>query len=63
MATLGLAMASGLSYFKAALLANITAGIVVGKVGTATVSQEELLDALVSDMPFSSQKIKELRQL
>ncbi len=63
LATLGLSIASGLTYFEAALLANIAAGIVVGKVGTATVTQEELLDALVSDMPFSASKIKEINQL
>ncbi|MDL1972342.1 MAG: D-glycero-beta-D-manno-heptose-7-phosphate kinase [Deltaproteobacteria bacterium] len=63
LATLGLSIASGLTYFEAALLANIAAGIVVGKVGTATVTQEELLDALVSDTPFSASKIKEINQL
>jgi len=39
---LGLGLASGGSFREAAELANVAAGIVVGKVGTATVSREEL---------------------
>lgn len=42
----GLAAASGLSFREAASLANTAAGIVVGKVGTATVSREELMRAI-----------------
>ena len=42
-ATLALASASGASMEEAAVLANHAAGIVVGKVGTATVSKAELL--------------------
>ncbi|MEE4358702.1 MAG: D-glycero-beta-D-manno-heptose-7-phosphate kinase [Desulfococcaceae bacterium] len=42
----GLAAASGFSFREAAALANTAAGIVVGKVGTATVSRSELLAAL-----------------
>ncbi|MFZ5758859.1 MAG: D-glycero-beta-D-manno-heptose-7-phosphate kinase [Thermodesulfobacteriota bacterium] len=45
-ATLALGLASGLSFAEAASLANFAAGIVVGKVGTATVSTEELLEAI-----------------
>lgn len=45
-ATLSLGLAAGLSYIDAAKLANIAAGIVVGKVGTATASTEELLEAI-----------------
>lgn len=41
-----LAMASGASFREAAVLANHAAGIVVGKVGTATVSQSELKKVL-----------------
>lgn len=37
-----LSMAAGANFKEAAVLANQAAGIVVGKVGTATVSQEEL---------------------
>jgi D-beta-D-heptose 7-phosphate kinase/D-beta-D-heptose 1-phosphate adenosyltransferase len=42
-AALALAMAAGASVHEAALIANHAAGVVVGKVGTATVSQAELL--------------------
>lgn len=45
-ATLSLALASGCSMHDAALLANHAAGIVVGKVGTASVSALELTSAL-----------------
>ena len=42
-ATLALGLAAGLSFSEAAILANRAAGIVVGKLGTATVTPEELL--------------------
>ncbi|HET7626607.1 MAG TPA: D-glycero-beta-D-manno-heptose-7-phosphate kinase [Verrucomicrobiae bacterium] len=42
-ATFTLAIAAGASPVEAALLANHAAGIVVGKIGTATVTPEELL--------------------
>lgn len=45
-ATLALGLAVGLSYLEAAKLANLAAGIVVGKVGTATANMSELLEAL-----------------
>ncbi|HIP39255.1 MAG TPA: D-glycero-beta-D-manno-heptose-7-phosphate kinase [Desulfocapsa sulfexigens] len=45
-ATLALGLAARASFAGAAALANIAAGVVVGKVGTATVSQEELLAVL-----------------
>ena len=41
-ATLALAMSSGASLEEAATLANIAAGIKVGKIGTASVSIEEI---------------------
>jgi D-beta-D-heptose 7-phosphate kinase/D-beta-D-heptose 1-phosphate adenosyltransferase len=41
-----LALASGCDFQEAAAVANTAAGIVVGKLGTATVSQEELAEAL-----------------
>ena len=41
-ATLTLALASGASLEEAAIIANYAAGITVGKVGTSTVSLEEL---------------------
>ncbi|MBC8317369.1 MAG: D-glycero-beta-D-manno-heptose-7-phosphate kinase [Desulfobulbaceae bacterium] len=45
-ASLALSLASGLGYAEASVLANYAAGIVVGKVGTATVSQKDLLEAV-----------------
>lgn len=45
-ATLALGMAVGLSPADAATIANFAAGIVVGKVGTATAGTEELLEAI-----------------
>jgi D-beta-D-heptose 7-phosphate kinase/D-beta-D-heptose 1-phosphate adenosyltransferase len=42
-ATFTLAIAAGASAIEAAILSNHAAGIVVGKVGTATVASEELL--------------------
>ena len=46
LAALALAMASGASLQEAAVIANHAAGVVVGRAGTATVSREELLEAL-----------------
>ena len=45
-ATLALGLASGLSLPAAATLANYAAGIVVGKVGTATAKADELLQVI-----------------
>lgn len=45
-ATLALGLAVGLNFAEAATVANFAAGIVVGKVGTATASTEELLRAI-----------------
>jgi len=45
-ATLALALASGASLEEAAVLANHGAGVVVGKVGTASVTREELLSTI-----------------
>ena len=49
-ATLALGLAAGCSMKDAAVLANHAAGIVVGKVGTASVSVDELRLALQSDL-------------
>jgi D-beta-D-heptose 7-phosphate kinase/D-beta-D-heptose 1-phosphate adenosyltransferase len=70
-AVLGLAVASGASFVKAASIANTAAGIVVSKVGTSTVSKNELLSALtpmcdyastkhisISELPAVAQKLK-----
>jgi len=48
-ATFGLALSAGASYYEAALLANYAGGIVVMKRGTATISPRELSDAVTSD--------------
>ena len=46
LAALALAVAAGASLFEAVVLANAAAGVVVGKLGTATVSSAELLAAV-----------------
>jgi D-beta-D-heptose 7-phosphate kinase/D-beta-D-heptose 1-phosphate adenosyltransferase len=47
-ATLALAIAAKAEYTQASALANIAAGIVVGKLGTSTVSEAELLAEITS---------------
>jgi len=49
-ATFTLALASRASFYEAARLANYAGGIVVMKRGTATVSREELIDAVKRDL-------------
>lgn len=60
LATLGLAMACGLPFTEAAILANVAAGIVVGKVGTSTVTQEEIIAELGREHRDSENKIKNI---
>lgn len=48
--TLALALAAGANYKEAAVLANFAAGVVVGKVGTATLTSGELLKAAVTNL-------------
>ncbi|HKG81452.1 MAG TPA: D-glycero-beta-D-manno-heptose-7-phosphate kinase [Pyrinomonadaceae bacterium] len=48
-ATLAGALATGATMLEAASLANHAAGIVVGKVGTATATADELLDSFAAD--------------
>jgi bifunctional ADP-heptose synthase (sugar kinase/adenylyltransferase) len=48
-ATMTLAIAAGASFYEAARLANYAGGIVVMKRGTATVSQDELRNAVLAD--------------
>jgi len=45
-ATLGACLANGINIKKAVEIANIAAGIVVGKFGTAPVTLKELQEAL-----------------
>jgi D-beta-D-heptose 7-phosphate kinase/D-beta-D-heptose 1-phosphate adenosyltransferase len=47
-ATFSLAIAAGASPIEAAILSNHAAGVVVGKIGTATVGSEELLGSFKS---------------
>jgi len=66
LAVLGLGLASGppeADFQQAATLANLAAGIVVGKVGTAPVSREELLGALEPSVGESAVKQKTLSDL
>jgi rfaE bifunctional protein kinase chain/domain len=51
-ATFGLALAAGGSFYDAARLANYAGGLVVMKRGTATVSARELSDAVTADGPL-----------
>ena len=46
MATLAVMLAAGAAWDEAIRVANIAAGIVVGKLGTAVVTRQELLAAL-----------------
>ncbi len=62
-AVLGISIAAGLSFTKAVALANTAAGIVVGKVGTASVTQKELLQALKLTAAESVPKHKTLQEL
>jgi D-beta-D-heptose 7-phosphate kinase/D-beta-D-heptose 1-phosphate adenosyltransferase len=63
MAVLGLGMAAGLPLKEAITLANTAAGIVVGKVGTATVSKRELLQALKQSSENKASKYKSLNEI
>ena len=47
-ATCALALAAGATLDEAALLANHAAGVVIGKLGTATLSAAELRTAMVN---------------
>lgn len=59
---LGLGLATGLTFDKAATLSNIAAGIVVEKVGAATVTVRELEDRLDEGKVWSS-KIKTQQEI
>ena len=48
-ATMTLAIAAGASFYEAARLANYAGGLVVMKRGTATVSPDELREAVRTD--------------
>jgi len=62
-ATLAVALAAGAFLPEAAYLANVAAGIVVGKVGTAVVHPEDLIAALHErDLLASADRIVSLKQ-
>jgi D-beta-D-heptose 7-phosphate kinase/D-beta-D-heptose 1-phosphate adenosyltransferase len=62
-AALAVALAAGASLPEAAMLANVTAGISVGKPGTATVAQSELLNALhAASLASSDRKVRSLQE-
>jgi len=63
LATIGLGIALGLNYIESARLSNIAAGIVVGKVGTSTVSKDEILHYVEMHQPYNVFKIKSLDEL
>ncbi len=57
-AMLGLGICSGLYFYQSAALANLAAGIVVGKVGVATTNKEEILHYAAEEQHSSHHKIK-----
>ncbi|HEY4900481.1 MAG TPA: D-glycero-beta-D-manno-heptose 1-phosphate adenylyltransferase, partial [Terriglobales bacterium] len=63
-AVLAAAMASGVQIEAAARLANIAAGVVIGKVGTVPIQRGELLGALTRELqPGSDEKVLRLDPL
>lgn len=58
LATLAVGMASGCSMAEAAGLANVAAGIAVGKLGTSIVTPQEIIDAVALNHRDSDSKIK-----
>ncbi len=63
LALLGLGLGGGLDLEEAAGLANVAAGIVVGKVGTSTVTAEEILEAVGHRHLDTDLKVKSLPRL
>ncbi len=63
LAVMGLALASGSSFRQAAALANTAAGIVVGKVGTAAVTQKQLSRAYAPELARLSHKYSDIDDL
>ncbi len=62
-AALAVALGAGAVLAEAAMLANATAGISVGKQGTAAVSRQELLDALhLDELVASDRKVVSLEE-
>jgi len=62
-AALAVALSAGAGLLEAAMLANATAGISVAKQGTATVSRQELLDALhLDELVATDRKVASLEE-
>jgi len=59
-ATLAATLAAGMSLLDAARLANIAAGIVVGKIGTAVTHAAELIEALTQSDQATGGKVQKL---
>lgn len=57
-AALALALASGASMLESAVCANHAAGVVVGKVGTATLTAEELIEQIEGQYRGNAQRIE-----
>jgi D-beta-D-heptose 7-phosphate kinase / D-beta-D-heptose 1-phosphate adenosyltransferase len=62
-AALGLGLACGAGFVEASRLANVAAGIAVGKVGTSIVFPEEIIGSIRHEHPDSDNKIKNLDTL
>lgn len=63
LSVLGAGLALGLSYVDAASVANLAAGVAVGKVGTSTVSPEEILEVAEREHQDTDLKIKSRQAL
>jgi D-beta-D-heptose 7-phosphate kinase/D-beta-D-heptose 1-phosphate adenosyltransferase len=63
LAMIGLGLAAGLPLDTAARLSNIAAGIVVGKVGTSTVTPAEILDAIGRQHQDADRKLRDRQGL
>jgi D-beta-D-heptose 7-phosphate kinase/D-beta-D-heptose 1-phosphate adenosyltransferase len=59
LAVLGVGLGGGLALEEAARLSNVAAGIVVGKVGTSTVTPEEILEVVGRQHQDTDLKIKQ----
>ena len=58
LASLAIGIAAGLEMDEAARLANVAAGIAVGKLGTSTVTPDEIINAIAMSHSDSDSKIK-----
>lgn len=63
LASIGLGLAGGLDLADAARLANLAAGVVVGKVGTSTVTPDEILRSISVEVDRTDAKIRSRNEL